>query len=195
MTRKTIAGMDLSLTNTGLVALFPGSVEPYPHEVEIIVPKMPKPEKGKRARGGVDSPETADAKMRRLVHIRHAVRDFLAEFPPDIAVIEGYGFASQMAHSLGECGGMVKTLLWELGIDTYLVPPTVLKKFTAEDGTASKGMMLLDVWVKWGFRTKNDNVADAYACARVGDVLLNGSAKDRAAILSKITYVPGKGKR
>lgn len=86
----------------------------------------------------------------------------------DIAM-EGYAFGSQMAHMLGELGGMVKMYCFEeFGFNALLVPPTSLKKYVTGKGTGvQKNQMLLHIYKKWGIEFTDDNAADSYALARI----------------------------
>ena len=87
---------------------------------------------------------------------------------PRVAVIEGYGFSSQHAHSLGEIGGCVKRWLWQQRIPFIIVPPTTLKKFISGAGNSEKNVMMKKIYQRWGFDVDDDNRCDAYSCAMVG---------------------------
>ena len=86
----------------------------------------------------------------------------------DVA-IEGYAFGSQMAHMLGELGGVVKLAIYDhYNIHALIVPPTSLKKYVTGKGTGvQKNQMLLHVYKKWGVEFDDDNAADSYALARI----------------------------
>lgn len=92
--------------------------------------------------------------------------------------MEGYSFASRNshAHSLGELGGAVKLELCRMFPDPRMypciVPPKTLKKFVTDNGNASKEQSMLAVYKKWGYEASNNDLADAYALARLGACML-----------------------
>jgi Holliday junction resolvasome RuvABC endonuclease subunit len=193
--RAIIMGVDFSLSNTALVGLpieskSSTALTEQPI-VETIKPPMPKQASKEKRGTKMDTPETAEAKLRRLHKLNRDTADFILEHKPFVAFVEGYGFASQMAHSLGEGGGAVKLAIWLSGIDMYIVPPNLLKKFASGDGTASKGTMLKDVLDRWKFNTNDDNVADAYALTRFGESFFRMNGAKKAETLKKVQLVPG----
>ena len=86
----------------------------------------------------------------------------------DVAM-EGYAFGSQMAHMLGELGGLVKLAIYDrYRIRALIVPPTNLKKYVTGKGTGvQKNQILLNVYKKWGVEFTDDNAADSYSLARL----------------------------
>lgn len=86
----------------------------------------------------------------------------------DVAM-EGYAFGSQMAHMLGELGGMVKmTLFGFFGEEPFIVTPTQLKKYaTGRGNKVSKAEILLAVYKHWNVEYRDDNMADSYVLARI----------------------------
>lgn len=103
----------------------------------------------------------------RLVAIRDWLGDRISN-PFEVAM-EGYApgrkFGREMA---GELGGQVKVHLWESeGMLPLIVTPTQLKKYVTGSGGAGKNLMILGVYKRWGVEFDNDNLADAYALARV----------------------------
>jgi hypothetical protein len=112
--------------------------------------------------------------IERLYSIRNYLEDFLSEFDVAAISMEGYAFGSQMANMLGELGGMIKLLLFDLypGNDSarfpLIVPPTSLKKYIAGKATkVSKSQVLLQVFKKWDVEFNDDNAADSYGLARL----------------------------
>lgn len=110
-------------------------------------------------------------KLERLAHIGDRFSSLLGRLPRAdrrVAYVEGYGFGSQVAHSLGELGGMLQLLLWEDGWEVYLVPPSTVKKFVTGKGNAEKSAMMLEVFKRWSYSAEDDNDADAFALYAFG---------------------------
>lgn len=90
-----------------------------------------------------------------------------------LVCIENYAFSrfGKIVH-LGELGGVVKQSLFDMGISNILVfPPTTLKKFATGKGVAEKGLVMTNVYKRWGIDTSNNNEADAYVLSRLGHCL------------------------
>lgn len=89
--------------------------------------------------------------------------------------MEGYANGSKFGREVaGELGYATKRLLrrWHpQQLLPTIVPPTSLKKFVTGKGNAKKNEMLLGVYKKWGVEYSDDNLADAYSLARVGEAL------------------------
>lgn len=81
----------------------------------------------------------------------------------DLAVIEGYSFASRnsQAHSLGEAGGVVRLALHRLGVPFVEVAPTLLKVYAAGTGKAGKELVLVEAVKRLGYSGSDNNEADA----------------------------------
>lgn len=140
-------------------------------------------------------PKTKGA--RRLWELRDGLSDWLAklgaELPVEHIVMEGYAFSRQMGHVLGECGGMVKLALLDLyGVESQLAYPSIpttqqLKMFCGLAGNAQKNLVLKAVFKKWGKDFADDNVADAYALAKIACSLSTGARFEyEKAVLAKI---------
>jgi crossover junction endodeoxyribonuclease RuvC len=68
------------------------------------------------------------------------------------AVIEGYAFASRNshAHSIGELGGVVRLVLFDLNIPYVEVPPTSRAKFATGRGNPGKNEVISAISAKTG---------------------------------------------
>jgi len=111
----------------------------------------------------------------------------------DIAM-EGSVLHSQAATVLGELAGVVKLTLFTVFGPTHpnqllrtplQVPPMTLKKFVSGKGTATKDVMLLNVYKKYGVELTDNNAADAYGLARIASEYCLD--QDERAILKKLT--------
>lgn len=102
----------------------------------------------------------------RLVFIKRAVASFATDIK--FAALEGYSYDSVgRVFELGEIGGVIKTLLVELGIDFVVVPPIQLKKFATGTTYASKEAMVEAAKEAKAPVGDDDNQADAFFLARI----------------------------
>ena len=102
--------------------------------------------------------------MPRLRWFKGEIHRLLQLHDIDLMIIEGYAFGAKgRVFTIGELGGVVKLVAWELGIDIMVTPPSTLKKFTTGLGNANKEAMLKAVHDNWGYLTFQNDEADAYA--------------------------------
>ncbi len=116
------------------------------------------------------------AEVKRLQHIRDEIKlDGI-----DLALIEGFSYATRNTTSLIQLGALnylVRERLVLTGVDFVIVAPTTLKKFVTGKGNAPKDLMLLETYKRYKVDITNDNIADAYGLARIGEALLNPDTK------------------
>jgi Holliday junction resolvasome RuvABC endonuclease subunit len=103
--------------------------------------------------------------------------EFLEQNKNDIydIAMEGTVLHSQSASVLGELAGVVKLVIFDWFNDApneqlrtpLQVPPMSLKKFVAGTGNATKDVMLLNIYKKYGVELRDNNAADAYGLARI----------------------------
>jgi crossover junction endodeoxyribonuclease RuvC len=109
-----------------------------------------------------------------LQSIANEFQKTLLFWKPDVAVIEGYGNTPKMGVSsfvtVVEVATLLRLSLFQSQIAWIEVPPTTLKKWTTGNGNAKKPDMALAVEQKWNFKNGNDDIIDAYALARLGQV-------------------------
>jgi crossover junction endodeoxyribonuclease RuvC len=90
--------------------------------------------------------------------------------PLNIAIESGV-FHSQSAAVLGELAAVVKLWCYQnMPFDhrfPLMVPPTVVKKYATDKGTAKKSEVMLAVYKRWGVEFSDDNMADSYVIARI----------------------------
>ena len=98
----------------------------------------------------------------RLWLVKREVESLALKFSPDVIAIEGYSFASRnsQAHSIGELGGVIRLLIWELGIPLIVVPPTCRAKFATGKGNASKNEVISSVSARTGIIWANPGADD-----------------------------------
>ncbi|MFJ2114476.1 hypothetical protein ACIOEX_21720 [Streptomyces sp. NPDC087850] len=95
--------------------------------------------------------------------------------------MEGYSHGSKFQReALGELGAVVKLAICEIaGVRAWrhpiIVPPPTLKMYVTGRGKATKQEMIDTVAQRYGAIFYDDNLADAYALARVACTLRTGS--------------------
>lgn len=112
----SIAGLDLSLTSTGIATV-----------------------DGTCTVGARHVTHPGDQLIARCLHVRQQIADVTcAHGWPDLVVIEDLVVRSQAAATLGVLHGVVRNWLWTAGVTIQLVPPATLKKFATGRGNANK---------------------------------------------------------
>ncbi len=142
-----IAGIDVSLTGTGVAVL-----------------------NGSLCTERIESKQTGPA---RLIEIRDRVREIVAG--ADLVAIEGYAFAmANQAHQMGELGGVLRVMLFEMGLKVLEVAPSQVKKFATGKGSAKKEEMAVAIYKRWGREFRTNDEADAFVLAMIGRAYLIG---------------------
>lgn len=111
--------------------------------------------------------------IERLAALRDRLRTELVlcadALAPGLCFVEGYAFGAKCAREqLGEWGGQVRLLAYELGWSVVVVPPSSLKAFVCGKGNAPKEQMMLQIYKRWGYEASENNSADAYALLQLG---------------------------
>lgn len=165
-----VLGIDPSQSATGVFSTFTGRGE----RVQV---------------GAAEGIARVDIIWRRVEGIIQAER-------PHAIVIEGYSFGSKFSREMaGEVGGVVRIAALRSGARWFLVPPRRLKEFWTGDGDATKAMMIAAA-ARLGFVTRDDNQADAYLLAKLGEILLTppgqweGLSSDQIKMLRGILSNP-----
>ena len=161
-----IVGLDLSLTATGF----------YVFDED-------------RENGGLlDTGKLAG--IERVDSILEQVHN-IADCPRGLVVIEDFSFASRgrAVFDIGGLGWLVRHQLWKAKIKFWLVAPTALKKFITGTGNAQKSLILKEVYKRYTKDFTDDNVADAYALARIGRAIAgwdSGFTQFQEDVLNKL---------
>jgi len=143
---KYYVGVDLSLTETGLVVL--------DRNFKIL------------QQGLISTLSTINIEA-RLLEIKNCLIKYFNK--DSIIYLEGLSFASK-GQSILELSGLhyyIRVYLYESNFFFKLIPPTTLKKFITGTGRAKKELMLLKVYKKFGEEFSNSNLCDAYSLARL----------------------------
>jgi len=163
-----IIGIDPSLTSTGIVVLRDG-------KVELAVTTKNKP-----ALGTIDRVRLI---YERIVCVAESLTDGEKWQAPDLIVIEGFSYGSKgrSVFDIAYLGWRIREELERLrtedGIPWLEVAPTQLKKFATGKGTANKEIILQQVYKRWKYETDNNNIADAFVLAKIGEAYLQDNYK------------------
>jgi crossover junction endodeoxyribonuclease RuvC len=86
---------------------------------------------------------------------------------------EGYAPGAKFGREMaGELGGLVNSVVFDwIRREPILVSPGTIKKMATGKGSGDKNLILLNVYKRWGVDISNDNIADAYVLARIGEAL------------------------
>lgn len=151
-------GIDLSLSSTGCIKMEDGKII----DKQLILSKP--------------SGKLPFEELLRLIKIR----DSIDINNISIAVIEGVAYGIRRTTSLSQLSGlnyMVRDYLRMKNIPFIIVAPTTLKKFITGKGNCAKDVMLLETYKRYKISFSNDNLADAFGLAIIGEALLNKDIK------------------
>ena len=117
-------------------------------------------------------------KTSNIYNIVDEIKKIIKLYKPNIATIEGVSFQSNGSIiDLAGLNYMVRKILIDNNIGTYIVPPTQNKKFATGNGQAEKDVMI-SAWKKAEPKVlkipgyiKTDDIADAYFLTRYGEHL------------------------
>lgn len=161
---KIFAGIDPSLTNTGVVLLQDGKVI-------------------KSQTNKTDPSKTAKEELERLRRITSAVADSFLSDNISLAALEAPSFCSKSS-SIVQLSGLnffLRQTLFENNIPFLIVPPMTLKKFVGK-GNMKKEEVKLAVYKRWGFEDKSNDITDAYALARFAEAYVDDKSEDRTTL-------------
>lgn len=141
---------------------------------------------------------------RRLSFVKGRVEEHISRAQPDLVVIEGYSMGNRgrrgNTFSIAELGGVIKTLVWELGVDHMLVPPTTMKSVVALSGALKDKVEISKALLQhYGFTVTQNDEADAVGLLLVGELKLGvrayphqGKEAKRLLSLNKLTIARGR---
>jgi len=142
-----VFGLDLSLNHTGVAIANDHLIASF-----CIVPK--------KLRG-----------VERLAYIRNEISMLFERHHPRCVGIEGYSFGSRgrAIYDIGELGGVIRLLCYDMHVPAIIVPPAVVKKFAVGKGNAPKVMMVQaqNTTYHTRFRVAENNEVDAMYLARI----------------------------
>lgn len=107
----------------------------------------------------------------RLSYLRQEVNRTLDLWLPEYALLENYAIGHKSSVvDVVSCGTIIRDTLFQRGLSWYEIRPTSLKKWTTGKGNAKKPEMATSVKQRWGFESASDDIVDAYALARFGQL-------------------------
>lgn len=153
---SVIAGLDLSLTGTGLVILDQGSIS-----TKKLIKSKP-------------NEKTPLHEIERLLAIKADIQLELERCKPDLVLIEGLAFMAKNTTALVQLAGlnyMIREYLAIKKIPFVIIAPSTLKKFILGKGAGGKELMLLETYKRYGISFLDNNLCDAFALAQCGVAL------------------------
>lgn len=168
-----VLGIDLSLTGTGLAILTDNGLTFHEPELPKIYPRAERcmTEWGNShwyfgylvKSVAADTPTRWKAILQAVLQCAQSC---------DQIVIENYAFGAPFRLApLAELGGIVRFHLNNLGFTPLMIAPSTLKKFVTGKGNADKNVMLKEIYRRYHVDVDDDNMADAFALARLGQAL------------------------
>jgi hypothetical protein len=157
----TVLGVDQSYSGLALTFL-------YENEIDATVTAFP--------------PAKYGSGIRRLLAIQKHIGMSCYTYPDpvDLVCIEGYAYGSKFGREIaGELSATIRLELVNNVVDEekiIVVAPKMLKKFVTGKGNAKKVDMIAGVKAKWGYETKNDNIADSFGLAKLAEKLLDSNS-------------------
>jgi crossover junction endodeoxyribonuclease RuvC len=140
---------------------------------------------------------TMNDRINRVQTLHSRIFQELIIHCPSIVAIEGYGYAN--AHSLVtlvEFGTAVRMAMNSKipVVKTLEVAPASLKKFILGKGVGKKEQVMLQVFKRYGYEAKTNNLADAYVLAQIAAGVMGkgaypnkGMTKQQLEVLSVVT--------
>jgi len=116
-------------------------------------------------------------RIRRWDKYVTSIKGLLACKDVKLIALEGYSFGSHSGVILiAELGGIVR---YELRreypkIPQFEISPSALKKFATGKGNVPKDVVIKEVYKRWKFDTNDNNIADAFVLAKMGQCLAKG---------------------
>lgn len=130
------------------------------------------------------------------------MRKLLTEVQPDVVIYEGYAInAVGRNHDKAELGGIFKTLMYEMGITVFIVPPSTLKMAIIGKGAGDKSVMAEAIRTRYRFNIQQNDEADAFALLTLGEhhhgltqppAAVGKSAQALRTLAEKVVTVPGR---
>jgi len=154
ITDLMFVGLDLSLTGSGF-CLKRGT------EIQLKTIKT--------------KPADFENDLERLRHIRKTILDLIPVGTVMVCVEDFFipGRASQInaAKGLIMLGTLIRVAMYEQGMPFYVISPPQLKKYATGKGNGPKGIVIREIYKRWGIDAKDDNQADACVLAHIAEAL------------------------
>jgi Holliday junction resolvasome RuvABC endonuclease subunit len=140
----------------------------------------------------------------RLFYVRMQVEKLIEKVQPTFVVFEDYAYGkggprNNNVFNIGELGGVVKTLLWERGVDILTISPTSLKSVIALNGSAKKPEISKALRERFDIDVKQNDMADAVGLLLIGEMKAGlrpeppkERKSDRFAAVRETEFIKGK---
>jgi Holliday junction resolvasome RuvABC endonuclease subunit len=106
--------------------------------------------------------------MARLEWFWRHIYDEVLGFRPNLIMLEGYAYGvsrGNSAISMGELGGIVRYVLYQMGAPVVIIPPAKLKKFVTGRGNANKEIVMLEAYKRFAIDAPTTDEVEATALA------------------------------
>lgn len=156
-------GIDLSMSDTGIVVL---------HDDHSVVRAFSLKTTVKHGHDDTRLAIIVDEIMKLVIEYASCNKVYV--------IMEAIPFSRRATGKVFTRYGIFSTLKYLLrkeGIDTYVVGATTLKNKFAGKGTADKEAIMNAIFTRYQLVIKNNNVADAFACAAIGIAHLRNKLK------------------
>lgn len=154
------AGVDVSLTGTGVVVLENGKIKK-----QKLIKTKPRGDKP------VDE-------LERLIYILGEIIIDLEEC--QLVAIEGLAFMARNTTALVQLSGLNYLLRYMLnkdGVAFIIVAPTSLKKFVTLKGNSDKNVVMMEIFKRYGETLPDNNIADSYGLSRIAEAVLDSKVE------------------
>jgi Holliday junction resolvasome RuvABC endonuclease subunit len=180
-----IIGVDASLQHGALTLLVDGKLKDLAYYTSIVgSAKMSKRGELLKIKEG-KPPDKQRSQMARLAWLHEFYTRAFDRMKPTHIILEDYAVGmARGAHYIGEIGGVLRLMMFNLGVSFRLHDPTSLKMYACLDGSAEKHEMEAAVLKRWGKdfgryngpvakngtqnRTTSEDLTDAFALAQLG---------------------------
>ena len=158
-----VAGIDPSLTSTGIVILENGK-----KISEELVKSKP-------------SGNSYLAETKRLIDILTRITAQGTELARrlkdiELVVLEGLAFGIQKTTAIMQLAAIhygIRMSLEMEGKKVIIVAPQTLKKFVTSKGNSKKDEMMLETFKRWGVSFSNNDLCDAFGLGKIGEALID----------------------
>lgn len=112
--------------------------------------------------------------MQRVNSILTPIMELRAEYAPDAILMEDYFVSKFGGASIVsiEIGAILRFCLWQEETVWGTATASVLKKFVTGSGKAKKDQMVLEVFKRFGYSSKSNDIADAVGLGYLGLAML-----------------------
>jgi crossover junction endodeoxyribonuclease RuvC len=164
---RIVVGLDLSYTNTGIAVFKDGAFQEALSKTVATSPKM-----------GID--------VLRADHVLKEIATLLdnltLQHTKPAVFIEDYAYARLTnREKMGELGGVVKHGLWAQGYEFETLPISTIRKVVTGKGNATKDLVMMSLYKRYGLDIQQNDIADAAAVALTGDFILRAREDATAA--------------